>query len=63
MKMDFAVGIGRNGRFALCSGVRTMWLSKQKGPEIEDLRRSLERNHPGLIDQYQRVYAAWARTG
>ncbi len=47
------------GAFALNHAVRTMWLLRQKGPEIEDLRKRLEREHPGLLDEYQRVYNAW----
>ena len=47
------------GAFALNNAVRTMWLLKQKGSEIDDLKRRLEQDHPGLINEYQRVYAAW----
>ena len=45
--------------YAVNSAVRTILLLRQRGSEIEDLRRRLEREEPGIIDECQRVFDAW----
>ncbi len=45
--------------FAHASGRVIIWLLKQNGPEIEDLRHRLEHDHPGFIDECQRVHDGW----
>ncbi len=32
---------------------------RSKHPAIGDLRRLIERRHPGLLDEFQRIYDAW----
>lgn len=45
--------------FAAGPAVRITWLLQQKGPEIEELRRRLEREQPGLIEEFRKVHDVW----
>ncbi len=46
--------------YAVNSARSTITRLQQKGPEIEDLRRRLQKAYPGLIEDCQKVSDAWA---